>query len=141
MNDYIRPGRQLAYDGAALALAAAIGKAREIGAPENVSIVDAGGNLLAFGRMDGARFLAQHSSLAKARTAASLAMPTGQMPVQFGLDLALATGGQSTNLPGGLPIIFEGDLLGAVGIGSGTAEQDLMVAEAARDAVLDALGN
>jgi len=139
VSRYIREGRQLTYDGAAFALAAAVAKAREIGIPENVSVVDAGGNLLAFGRMDGAKFLAQHSSFTKARTAASLAMPTGHFPAQFGVDLALATGEQSINLPGGLPIILNGELLGAVGVSSGADDQDVIIAEAACDAVLSAL--
>ena len=73
------------------------------------------------------------------RTAASLAMPTGHLPTQFGVDLALATGGRSINMVGGLPIVVDGDLLGAVGVSSGEDEQDLAVAEAARDAVLAAL--
>jgi len=125
MTDYVRNGRQLTYDGAALALQSAVAKAREIGVPQNVSVVDAGGNLLAFAVMDGARFLAQHSSLAKAQTAASLKMPTGRLATQFGVDLALATGGRSTNLVGGLPIIPNGDLVGAVGVSSSESEQDL----------------
>ena len=140
MTEYVRNCMQLTYEGAALALEAAIRKAREIGVPQNVSIVDAGGNLLAFARMDGARFLAQHSSFSKARTAASLAEPTGHLPPQFGVDLALATGGHSINMVGGLPIVVDSCLLGAVGVSSGDAEQDLVVAEAARDAVVSALG-
>jgi glc operon protein GlcG len=139
MTNHIRIRRQLTYDGAALALAAAVAKGREIGAPQNISIVDSGGNLLAFARMDGARFLAQHSSLSKAQTAASLGMPTGELPPQFGVELALATGGRSINMRGGLPIILDGELLGAVGVSSGADEEDLAVAQAARDAVLTAV--
>lgn len=83
------------------------------------------GNLLAFARMNGARVLAQHSSFSKAQTAASLGDPTGHLPGQFGLELALATGGRSINMVGGLPIILDGDLLGAVGVSSGTDDEDL----------------
>jgi uncharacterized protein GlcG (DUF336 family) len=79
MTDHIRTSRQLTYAGAALAIKAAVAKAHEIGVPQNISIVDKGGNLLAFARMDGARFLAQHSSFSKAQTAASLGMPTGHL--------------------------------------------------------------
>lgn len=125
MTHYIRVSRQLTYEGAAVAIAAAVAKAREIGVPQNVSVVDAGGNLLAFARMNGARVLAQHSSFSKAQTAASLGDPTGHLPGQFGLELALATGGRSINMVGGLPIILDGDLLGAVGVSSGTDDEDL----------------
>ena len=139
MTHYIRASRQLTYEGAALAIAAAVAKAHEIGVPQNVSVVDAGGNLLAFARMNGARLLARHSSFSKAQTAASLGDPTGHLAAQFGLELALATGGRSINMVGGLPIILDGDLLGAVGVSSGADDEDLAVAQAARDAVLNAL--
>jgi len=139
MSDQIRMSKQLTYAGAALALEAAIAKAHEIGVPQNISIVDAGGNLLAFARMDGARFLAQHSSFSKAQTAASLRMATGELPAQFGVELAFATGGRSINMKGGLPMILEGDVLGAVGVSSGADDEDLAVAQAACDALLVSL--
>ncbi|MGF7149784.1 uncharacterized protein GlcG (DUF336 family) [Sphingomonas zeicaulis] len=139
MSEVIRPAAHLTYDGAVVALNAAIAKAREIGVPENVAVVDASGNLLAFARMDGARFLAQHSSIAKAQTAASLQMSTGQLPAQFGVDLALATGNRSINLPGGLTIEHDGAIIGAIGVSSGPDPDDIIVAEAGRDAVLAAL--
>jgi uncharacterized protein GlcG (DUF336 family) len=66
-------------------------------------------------------------------------MPTGELPRQFGVELALATGGRSINMRGGLPIILDGELLGAVGVSSGADEEDLAVAQAARDAVLTAV--
>ena len=135
MNAPIRNMKQLTYGGAAIAIEAAIARATQIGVPQNISVVDAAGNLLAFARMDGARFLAQHSSLSKARTAASLGMPTGHLPEAFGVELALATGGRSINMVGGLPITVGGDVVGAVGVSSGEADEDLTVAEAARDAV------
>lgn len=139
MTDLIRPACQLTYDGAVVALNAAIAKAHEIGVPENISVVDAGGNLIAFARMDGARFFAQHSSIAKAQTAASLQMATGQLPAQFGVDLALATGNRSINLPGGLTIEHDGFIIGAIGVSSGADPDDIAIAEAGRDALLAAL--
>ena len=48
MSDHIRMSKQLSYAGAALALEAAVAKAREIGVPQNISIVDARDDLLAF---------------------------------------------------------------------------------------------
>lgn len=136
MTEFIRTSQQLTYRGAVLALEAALAKATELNVPENISIVDAGGNLLAFARMDGARFLAQHSSISKARTAVSLQMATGQLPPQFGLDLAFATSGRSINLPGGIPIEHDGMIIGGIGVSSGADADDIAVAEAGRDAVL-----
>jgi uncharacterized protein GlcG (DUF336 family) len=47
------------------------------------------------------------------------------------LKLAIATQGKRVNLPGGLPIIIDGHVVGGIGIGSGTGEQDRDVAKAA----------
>lgn len=135
MSKYIRLTRQLTHAGAALAIERAVARAEEMGVPENISVVDAGGNLLAFARMDGAHVLAELASRTKARTAASLAQPSGSLPAQLGADLAFATGGQSVNLAGGLPIIVGGEVVGAIGVSSGMPEQDVMVAEAGRDAI------
>jgi uncharacterized protein GlcG (DUF336 family) len=66
-------------------------------------------------------------------------MATGQLPPEFGVALALATGGQSINLQGGLPIEAEGAIIGAIGVSSGADADDIAVAEAGRDAVVAAL--
>jgi uncharacterized protein GlcG (DUF336 family) len=131
--------QQLTYAGAAVAIAAAVAKSKEIAAPECIAVVDAGGNLLAFARVEGAAVLAREPAVAKAATAASLAMPTGGIPFEFGANLGLASQGGIANLGGGFPIIRNGRVLGAIGVGSGTTEQDVAVAEAGRDAVLAAL--
>ena len=59
------------------ALGAAVAKAQEIGVPMGISIVDAGGNLLAFIKMDGAFIHTNHTSFSKAYTAASIRKPSG----------------------------------------------------------------
>ena len=59
---------QLTYAGAAIAIAAAVAKSREISAPECIAVVDAAGNLLAYARVDGAAVLAVQPSIAKAST-------------------------------------------------------------------------
>ena len=51
--------------------------------------------------------------------------------MQFGTNLAFATGGKVTNLKGGLPIRIEGQLVGGIGVGSGTGDQDVEVATGA----------
>src|SRR3954464_1993103 len=99
-------------------LRAAIAKALEMKQPQCISITDEGGHLLAFVRMDGARFLSTDSSLKKAMTAASLRNPTGNINPANEVRLGLATGGKVTNLKGGLPIVVEGKVIGAVGVGS-----------------------
>lgn len=130
---------QLTYEGAAAAIKAAVAKSRELGAPECIAVVDAGGNLLAFARVEGAAVLAREPAIAKAATSASIGIPTGQIPFEFGANLAFASHGGIANLGGGFPIVFRNEVLGAIGVGSGTTEQDVAVAEAGRDALLSAL--
>ena len=127
---------KLTYEGANKLLQAAIAKAGDMGVPQCISIVDAGGHLLAFARMDGAFFQSIDTSLMKARTAASYGKPTGDIAAGVDLKLAIATRGKRINLPGGLPIIISGHVIGGVGVGSGsTGEQDRQVAKAALGAL------
>ena len=126
---------KLTQEGAMKLLQAAIAKSREIGVPECISIVDPGGHLLAFARMDGAFVQSIDSSLMKAMTAASYGEPTGNIAAGVDLKLAIATQGKRINLPGGLPIIVDGHVIGGIGVGSGTGEQDRIVAEAALGAL------
>ena len=130
---------QLTYAAAAIAIEAAVAKSRAIAAPECIAVVDAGGNLLAFARVEGAAVLARQPAIAKAATSASIGGATGEIPFEFGANLGLASLGGIVNLGGGLPIVFRSELLGAIGVGSGTTQQDVTVAEAGRDAVLAAL--
>lgn len=139
MSSLVRSTVELTYAAARIVLDACIAKATEIGVPQCVAIVDGGGNLLAFARMDGAKVLSQLSAMQKAQTAASSRNATGAAPQDFGVNLALATGGRVTNLKGGLPISWDGHTIGAVGIGSGTGDQDVVVAEAGIAALLAAL--
>lgn len=57
------------------------------------------------------------------------------MPPEFGVAAGIASQGGVTHLPGGLPIRFDGRLAGAIGVGSGTGEQDFDVARAALRAI------
>lgn len=131
--------QQLTYAAAAIAIEAAVAKSREVAAPECIAVVDAGGNLLAFAMVDGAAVLARDPAIAKAATSVSIGAPTGAIPFEFGANLAFASHGGIANLGGGFPIVFRGELVGAIGVGSGTTEQDVAVAQAGRDAILAAL--
>lgn len=112
-------------------LDAAATKGEEIGAPQCIVIVDVSGETLGTLRMSGAKYLSLKSARAKARTAANIAGPTQGIPEDFGPLIAAATGGDVTRLTGGLPIVVDGHLVGGVGVGSGTPDQDTEVAEAA----------
>ena len=131
MSRHTEPSIKLTYEGARVALAAAIAKAEEMGVPQCIAIVDDGGRLLAFARMDGAKFISITTSQTKAATAASHRMPTSKFPPELETKLAFASHSQLTNLKGGVPIIIDGVCVGGVGVGSGTGEEDLEVARAA----------
>ena len=116
-------------------LRAAAAKAEEIGQPQCIVIVDASGEMLGQLRMTGAKFLSLKSARAKARTAASTGNETAAIPEAVGPAIAAATAGEVTRLPGGLPIYHDQALLGGIGVGSGSPDQDISVAMAALDAV------
>ena len=121
---------KLTSGGAMKILQTAMEKATAMGVPQCITIVDAGGHMLAFCRMDGAYVLSNDSSLKKAVTAAIYGQLTGQMDDNVAIKLAIATDGKRVNLPGGLPIIVDGHVIGGIGVGSGSGAQDLEVAKA-----------
>lgn len=112
-------------------LAAAVEQAEAMGQPQCIVIVDASGGTLAELKMTGAKFLSLKSARAKALTAASSGKPSSATPEAVRPAISAATGGLMTGLAGGLPVIVEGELLGGIGIGSGSGEQDVEVANAA----------
>lgn len=124
---------------ALLILEAARAHAIAIGVPQNIVIVDASGRMLVCCRMQGAKFLSIETATAKAVTAASISAPTGNTPAEFGTMLSVTTQGKFTNLKGGLPVIINGQLAGAVGVGSGAPDEDIAVAQAGIDALMQAL--
>ncbi len=129
MTDTVKHAK-LTHAGALKILDAAIVKASEINVPQCITVTDDGGRLLAFVRMDGAKFLSIESSLKKAITAASARVPTGGIGADVEMKLAHATSGQLTNMKAGLPIVVEDMVIGAIGVGSGSGDQDLEVAKA-----------
>ena len=129
---------KLTSEGAMKLLHAAMAKAKEMGVPQCISVVDPGGHLLAFARMDGAFSQSIDTSLMKAMTAASYGLPTGDIAAGIDLKLAIATEGRRINLPGGLPVIIDGHVIGGIGVGSGTGEEDREVAKAALTALAGA---
>lgn len=116
-------------------LAAAAEKARSMGQPQCIVIVDPSAVDLATLRMTGARVLSLRSARAKAQTAASTGKPSSALPEPVRPAIAAATDGAMTGLPGGLPIWKDGTLLGGIGIGSGSGDQDVEVARAALAAI------
>jgi uncharacterized protein GlcG (DUF336 family) len=125
----------LTFAEAQRALAAGLAKAEEIGQPMNIAVVDAGGHLLAFGRQDGAIKVSIDVAQKKARTSVLMELPTAAlMPlVQPGGEIygIEQTSGGLVAFGGGIPVVRDGVVVGAVGVSAGSVEQDVTVAEAA----------
>jgi glc operon protein GlcG len=107
-----------------------VDRAAALDVPQCIAVVDDAGRLLAFVRMDGAKFLSIRTAQRKALTAADRRSATGGLEAGHDLKLGLVTEGRLTNLKGGLPIVVGGQVLGAVGVSSGSGEEDLEVAKA-----------
>ena len=118
-------------------LAAAVAKAQEIGVPMGIAIVDEGGTLVGFMKMDGAFNHTNHTSFSKAYTAASIRKPSGSsgIPPDITREIASVTDGKFTTLPGGQPLVKDGKVVGGIGIGGGKGDQDEAVAKAGVDAL------
>ncbi|MFD7659253.1 heme-binding protein [Actinosynnema sp. NPDC059797] len=115
-------------------LDAALARAEELGVSVAISVVDDGGNLKAFERMDGATFLNTSLATGKAIAAAGIGMSTEDF-VQFAAGIPPLLAGLSAQpdvviLPGGAPITIDGVVVGAVGVAGGKGGEDHPVAEA-----------
>jgi uncharacterized protein GlcG (DUF336 family) len=123
------------------AVKAAQAKARELGTPMTVTVVDDAGRLVLSARGDGTGFFTPETSRAKAVAAAAFRRPTKDM-VQlresapaFWDNVAAVVGGQALPSIGAVPLLSGGKVIGAVGCGGGTGEQDHLCAEAGAAAI------
>lgn len=135
--------------GARLIVAGAQAKALELKLKVNVAVVDDGGHLLTFDRMDGGRPASVYTAITKATSAATFRTETrsaarahAEPDVAHELSLqnaAAFSGGKITTLFGGVPVTVDGQVIGGVGVGGGAGEQDAVVARAGIDRFLSAL--
>jgi glc operon protein GlcG len=120
----------ITIDAAMKAIGAALSEGAKINVPVSVAICDPSMGLVAFAKGDGATPHSVETSRRKAQTAASTGKPTGWMQGDLAITLPLASDNKLTNVPGGIPIKYNGVLVGALGIAGGTVDQDRQVAEA-----------
>jgi uncharacterized protein GlcG (DUF336 family) len=127
------------------ALAAAVAEAERIGVAVSIAVVDAGGVLRAFARMDGAEIAGEVIAVDKAYTAVAHRTPTAELGALaqpggelFGLQ---ANGrGRYVTFGGGLPVAdSDGRVVGAVGVSGAAVADDVACAEAARAALAAAV--
>jgi len=122
------------------AVNAALAKSQELDVKMNIAVVDAGANLTAFARMDGAWLGSADIAKKKARTARLFDMNTGEIgklsqPGGSLYNIEHSNGGLIT-FPGGVPIRnAEGDVIGAIGVSGDTVENDHTVAAAGAAAI------
>jgi len=116
-------------------IAAAEGKAAEIGQPMNIAVVDGGGNLVSHVRMDGAWIGSIDISINKAFTSRAFDITTkdladnSQSGDQF-FGIHVSNRGRIMIFAGGIPLKRDGTVVGAVGVSGGSGVQDHEVAEA-----------
>jgi uncharacterized protein GlcG (DUF336 family) len=106
-----------------------------LGTAVTITVVDGGGNVRTQTRMDGARFGTLNVSANKAFTAAAFGAPTGMLTdlVQPGAPLfgfAHAMGGRFVSFAGGIPLVRDDEVIGAIGISGGSVDQDQAIADA-----------
>ena len=121
----------------------AISKAIEIGVDMDIAIVDDGGHLMLFTRMDNARITSINISIDKAFTAAAARKATldyGNAVRNHGPAFGIQTShlGRFCVIGGGLPLFVDSQIVGGIGCSSGTPDQDIVVAQAGLDAFLKA---
>ena len=114
---------------------AAMEKAKEIGQPMNVAVVDNGRDLKAFARMEDAWLGSIDIAINKAFTSASFLMPTEDLtemtqPGQPLYGLEATNNGRVVIFAGGILLTRDGEVAGAIGVSGGTVDQDQQVAEA-----------
>jgi len=115
---------------------AGLAKAAEIGQPANIAVADAGGNLLAFARMDDAWLGSIDIAINKAFTSRAFDVSTGQLaqfakPGQQFYGIHASNRGRVMIFAGGIPLKVKGVVVGSVGVSGGTGAQDQAIAEAA----------
>jgi uncharacterized protein GlcG (DUF336 family) len=136
----LAPTAALAVDDVTLAeaqamIAAAEKKATEIKLPMNIAVVDAGGNLVAFGRMKDSILVSIGIATDKAWTAAAVKLPTHVLatvtqPGQSLYGINTTNNGRVVVFGGGYPVKAGAQTIGGIGVSGGSVEQDMEVAQA-----------
>ena len=127
---------------AALLIKGAAAEAEKIGVPMCIAVTDEAGQLMAFRRMDGGKVTSTTIAIDKAFTAAGAKKATheyGQasQPGAPAYGISSAIGGRLMVVGGGYPVVVNGEVVGGIGVSSGTPAQDMDVAQAGIAVFLD----
>lgn len=137
--------KRLSNDEAKILIEGARRKAGDIGVPMCIAIVDESGNLIAFDRMDGGKVTSVTISQDKAFTAAAARKATHDynavcVPGNLAFGIHTEVGGRLSTVGGGLPVLVDGEVVGGIGLSSGTPAQDMECAQAGIDHFMQELG-
>ncbi|OEY65577.1 GlcG/HbpS family heme-binding protein [Marinobacter sp. X15-166B] len=130
--------KRVDIEDARVLIAGAAAKAREIGVPMCIAVTDESGNLVAFERMDGGKVTSITVAQDKAFTAAAAKKATHEynavnVPGNLAFGIHTEVGGRISSVGGGLPVIVDGEVVGGIGLSSGTPQQDMDCAQAGID--------
>ena len=131
-------GVSIGAEAARKAAAAAVAESKKNNWTMAIAVVDTGGHLVYFERMDGTQTGSARVALEKAQTAVSYKRPTKVFEdavAAGGAGLRILTLSGAVAIEGGLPIIADGKIIGAIGASGGTAQQDGVAAKAGIDAI------
>ena len=125
----------ISLEQAQAAVQAAVKKSRELGLKMNIAVVDAGANLTAFARMDGAWLGSIDIAINKAFTSRAFDIATKDLsklsqPGEDFFGIHVSNHGRIMIFAGGVPLKHEGKVIGAIGVSGGSGKQDQTVAEA-----------
>nr|WP_232483412.1 heme-binding protein [Brevibacterium yomogidense] len=126
----------ITYDLAARAVSLTIEEGQKAGVRTCATVVDPALQLVAYGRTDGMTPHSVETSRRKAQTAASTRRPSALIVPELAQKLEHGSGGLLTSIAGGVPIAFDGVVVGGLGVAGGKPAEDAVIA----DAVLAALG-
>jgi glc operon protein GlcG len=129
-------GPSISIDNAKKAAAAAVAAARKINVTETIAITDTAGMLVYFEKMDGTHNASGPIAIGKARSAALFKRSTNALNdgLKAGNTYLLTLEG-AVMVPGGLPIVMDGKVVGGIGTSGGSGDQDTAVSQAGADAV------
>lgn len=129
---------RLSLADAQLLIEGAAQHAQKIGIPMCISVVDESGTPVAFNRMDGGKVTSATIALDKAYTAAAARKATHEyneacVPGSLAFGIHTEVGGRLSVVGGGLPVVIDGEVVGGIGLSSGTPAQDMACAQAGID--------
>jgi glc operon protein GlcG len=130
-------GLSIGFDAAKKAIAAAEAEAKKNNWAVAIAIVDTGGNLVAFSRIDNTQNASVEIAIGKASTSVDFKRPTKALQdaiAQGGANLRLLAVKSATPLEGGVPIVVDGKIIGGIGVSGVTSAQDAEVAMAGANA-------